>query len=81
MPAPIACPGIAFRPATQALFDDVAEMLGPKRRPDAQACWCIYTYPGLRSMFDKAGFNKVSDTLSTLGGTPRIVMRLETERR
>ncbi|MCW5951406.1 MAG: GNAT family N-acetyltransferase [Propionibacteriaceae bacterium] len=32
---------LTFRPATQADFDDVIEMLGPKRRPDAQACWCL----------------------------------------
>ncbi|WP_132993618.1 GNAT family N-acetyltransferase [Gordonia zhaorongruii] len=31
----------AYRPATQELFDDVEEMLGPKKRPDAAACWCL----------------------------------------
>lgn len=36
----------------------------------------IYTYPGLRSMFENAGFAKVADTQSTLGGVRRIVMRL-----
>lgn len=188
---------LEFRPATQADFEDVVELLGPKRRPDAQACWCltyrlgakaaskldaaqrrdlvfelcgrepapgilgyadgevvgwagvapraqvaelqdatvyprvdgvepwsifclrtraghrrqgigahlldgavafardhraeaieaypldtdqridaIYTYPGLRSMFERAGFAKVADTGSMLGGARRIVMRL-----
>ncbi|RBP68083.1 acetyltransferase (GNAT) family protein [Brevibacterium sanguinis] len=188
--------GLRFRPATRDVFDDVVEMLGPKRRPDAQACWCltyrlgtreaatldahdrrervfdlcgrtpapgvlayagaevvgwagvaprsevadlrdetvfpriddiepwsifclrtraghrrqgigrqlidgavefarahggevieaypldtaekvdaIHTYPGLRSMFEEAGFDKVADTRSRVGGVPRIVMR------
>ncbi len=188
---------LQFRPATQAVFDDLTRMLGPKRRPDAITCWCltyrlgpqaaskldaqqrqelvfemcgrtpapgilayadgevigwagvaprsevadlqnadvfprtddvepwsifclrtragqrrqgigqqlidgavtfardngaqaieaypldtaqkvdaIYTYPGLRSMFERAGFEKVSDTRSKLGGIHRIVMRL-----
>lgn len=129
-----------YRPATQAVFDDVVEMLGPKRRPDAQACWCL-TYrlgaraaarldagerrervfelcgrrpaPGILSyaegevvgwagvaprsqvaalqdptvfprvddadpwsMFERAGFVKVADTRSEVGGAPRVVMRL-----
>lgn len=32
---------LVFRPAAQDVFDDVVEMLGPKRRPDALACWCL----------------------------------------
>jgi len=188
---------LRFAPATQDVFDDVVEMLGPRRRPDAAACWCltyrlgapvaarldaherrarvfelcgrtpapgvlaydgqdvvgwagvaprsqvaelhdeavyprvddadpwsvfclrtraghrrrglgrqllagavafardngadvveaypldtdrkvdaIFTYPGLRSMFERAGFVKVADTRSTVGGVPRVVMRL-----
>lgn len=31
---------IAVRPATQARFDDVAIMLGPKN-PDSSVCWCL----------------------------------------
>lgn len=192
---------LEFRPATQVVFDDLTRMLGPKRRPDAIACWCltyrlggkaakldarqrqdlvfemcgrtpapgvlayaddevvgwagvaprsevaelqntavypriddtepwsifclrtragqrrrgvgqqlidgavtfarengattiesypldteqkvdaIYTYPGLRSMFEKAGFHQVADIRSTLGGARRIVMRLSDEPR
>lgn len=30
-----------FRPADRHRFGDVVEMLGPKRRPDALACWCL----------------------------------------
>ena len=30
-----------MRPATLARFDDVVEMLGPKKRPDADPCWCL----------------------------------------
>ncbi|MFZ3394199.1 GNAT family N-acetyltransferase [Rhodococcus sp. DT1] len=189
-----------FRSATQRAFDDVTEMLGPKRRPDALACWCltyrlgaeaagldagerrervfemcahrpapgilayldgevvgwagvaprsrvaalqdtetyplvdgvdpwsifclrtkgrrrrrgigqqlllgaiafarehgaevvegypldtgdkvdaVFTYPGLRSMFEKAGFVEVAPVRGTLGGAPRVVMRLATPR-
>jgi len=32
---------LEFRPATQDVFEDVVLMLGPKRRPDAIACWCL----------------------------------------
>jgi GNAT superfamily N-acetyltransferase len=28
-------------PATAARFDDVAIMLGPKKKPDAPVCWCL----------------------------------------
>lgn len=38
----------------------------------------IYTYPGLRSMFEKAGFAEVAAVRGQLGGAPRVVMRLET---
>jgi GNAT superfamily N-acetyltransferase len=31
---------IVVRPATKALFDDVAIMLGPKN-PDSSVCWCL----------------------------------------
>ena len=31
---------IVVRPATQARFDDVATMLGPKN-PDSSVCWCL----------------------------------------
>ena len=34
-------PNLTFRAATQDVFDDVETMLGPKRRPDAIACWCL----------------------------------------
>jgi GNAT superfamily N-acetyltransferase len=34
-------------------------------------------YVGTRSLFDKAGFEKVSDTDSVLNGFPRVLMRLE----
>lgn len=37
----------------------------------------IFTYPGLRSMFEKEGFTKVADTDSEVGGARREVMRLE----
>ncbi|MGC3952836.1 MAG: GNAT family N-acetyltransferase [Propionicimonas sp.] len=40
---------LEFRPATRAEFDDVVEMLGPKRRPDAQACWCLTYRLGARA--------------------------------
>lgn len=30
-----------MEPATAARFDDVATILGPKKDPDAQACWCL----------------------------------------
>lgn len=32
---------LVVRPATHARFDDVVEMLGPKKHPDADACWCL----------------------------------------
>ena len=32
---------LRFAPATQDVFDDVVAMLGPRRRPDAAACWCL----------------------------------------
>ncbi|MFB2583787.1 GNAT family N-acetyltransferase [Herbiconiux liukaitaii] len=34
-------------------------------------------YVGTRSLFEKAGFTKVSDTESVLNGFPRVIMRLE----
>jgi GNAT superfamily N-acetyltransferase len=34
-------------------------------------------YVGTRSMFEKAGFTKVSDTDSTSARTPRVLMRLD----
>lgn len=37
----------------------------------------VFTYPGLRSMFEKEGFTKVADTESVIGGARRVVMRLE----
>jgi GNAT superfamily N-acetyltransferase len=36
-------------------------------------------YVGTRSLFEKAGFRKVSDTSSVLSGFPRVLMRLELE--
>ncbi len=41
----------------------------------------IFTYPGLRSMFEAAGFTKVADTLSEVGGVRRVVMRLDVGQR
>ena len=35
------------------------------------------TYVGTRSMFERAGFVKVSDTASVAARTPRVLMRLE----
>ena len=32
--------GIEVRPATEALFDDVATVLGP-RNPESDVCWCL----------------------------------------
>jgi hypothetical protein len=43
-------------------------MVGPKR-PD--------TNVGTRSLFEKAGFTKASDTESVLDGFPRVLMRLD----
>ncbi|MCF8569574.1 GNAT family N-acetyltransferase [Gordonia sp. HY002] len=34
-------PTLTFCAATQDVFDDVETILGPKRRPDAIACWCL----------------------------------------
>jgi GNAT superfamily N-acetyltransferase len=34
-------------------------------------------YVGTRSLFERAGFNKVSDTDSVLDGFPRVLMRLD----
>lgn len=34
-------------------------------------------YVGTRSMFEKAGFTKVSDTDAVSAGTPRVLMRLD----
>lgn len=34
-------------------------------------------YVGTRSLFEKAGFNKVADTDSVLDGFPRVLMRLD----
>jgi GNAT superfamily N-acetyltransferase len=34
-------------------------------------------YVGTRSLFEKAGFTKVSDTASVLNGFPRVLMRLD----
>lgn len=33
-------------------------------------------YVGTRQLFEKAGFEKAADTTSTLGGFPRVLMRL-----
>lgn len=41
-------PTLAFRAATQDVFDDLETMLGPKRRPDAIACWCLTHRLGAR---------------------------------
>lgn len=32
---------LTIHPATSARFDDVVEMLGPKKHPKADACWCL----------------------------------------
>lgn len=32
---------ITVTPATSERFDDVATMLGPKKTPDANVCWCL----------------------------------------
>lgn len=37
-------------PATAERFDDVETMLGPKRGPDAIACWCLTYRLGSRSI-------------------------------
>lgn len=37
----------------------------------------IFAYPGVRRMYERAGFTKVADTTATSGGHRRIVMRLE----
>ncbi len=37
----------------------------------------IFTYPGLRSMFEQEGFTKVADTRSEVGGVRRVLMRLD----
>jgi N-acetylglutamate synthase-like GNAT family acetyltransferase len=34
-----------------------------------------FAYTGTRTLFEKAGFTKVSDTTSKTGGLPRVVMR------
>ena len=34
-------------------------------------------YVGTRSMFEKAGFSKASDTDSVSAGMPRVLMRLD----
>lgn len=34
-------------------------------------------YVGTRSLFEKAGFDKVADTDSVLDGFPRVLMRLD----
>lgn len=34
-------------------------------------------YVGTRSLFEKAGFTKASNTTSVIGGFPRVLMRLE----
>jgi len=34
-----------------------------------------FAYTGTRSLFERAGFTKVSDTTSKTGGVPRVVMR------
>ncbi|HEY8588893.1 MAG TPA: GNAT family N-acetyltransferase, partial [Naasia sp.] len=34
-------------------------------------------FVGTRAMFERAGFVKVADTTSVVGGFPRIVMRLD----
>jgi GNAT superfamily N-acetyltransferase len=33
--------GIEVTPASAERFDDVAVMLGPKKDPDANVCWCL----------------------------------------
>ena len=32
---------LAMKPATASRFDDLEALLGPKRSPDAAACWCL----------------------------------------
>lgn len=34
-------------------------------------------YPGLRHVFERAGFTKAADTTSVLAGFPRVLMRLD----
>lgn len=38
---------VEIRPATAERFHDVETMLGPKRSPDAIACWCLIYQLGL----------------------------------
>jgi hypothetical protein len=79
---------IEVRPATS--FPDVAAVLGPKKSPDGNVCWCLshrVDSATNRSLAGRergnyvrrlvsAGFTKVADTGSVSGGFPRVVMRL-----
>ncbi|MFC6468969.1 GNAT family N-acetyltransferase [Gordonia humi] len=72
---------VTFRPATQDVFDDVETMLGPKRRPDAVACWCL-TYRlgfGESSVLDAAARRRTVHEMCGQHPEPGILGYLDGE--
>lgn len=66
-----------LRGAIEFAWDNGAEVIEAYPLDTVEKLAPIFTYPGLRSMFEKEGFEKVADTESEVGGAKRVVMRLD----
>lgn len=66
-----------LRGAIDFAWDNGAEVIEAYPLDTTEKLAPIFTYPGLRSMFETEGFTKVADTESEIDGARRVVMRLE----
>lgn len=66
-----------LRGAIDFAWDNGAEVIEAYPLDTTEKTAPIFTYPGLRSMFEKEGFTKVAHTESEIGGARRVVMRLD----
>ncbi|SMX87847.1 MULTISPECIES: GNAT family N-acetyltransferase [unclassified Brevibacterium] len=66
-----------LRGAIDFAWDNGAEVIEAYPLDTTEKMAPIFTYPGLRSMFEKEGFMKVADTVSEVGGSNRVVMQLD----
>lgn len=66
-----------LRGAIDFAWDNGAEVIEAYPLDTTKKLAPIFTYPGLRTMFEKEGFTKVADTESEVGGARRVVMRLD----
>ena len=78
-------PGYRKQGVTRALLDGAVEYARASGAPAVesypvdnagQQVDLTMAYVGTRSMFERAGFTKASDTIAVAGGFPRILMRL-----